>query len=254
MLNKLPAMPIPRWLADLSSTTIKDEPFPLDQVLKDSLYYPSSGFDADPIRYLAGNVLSFIYVDYGYSQDALERVLYFSGYNLIASRQVTKQELTPRGWNPTLPNRSDGDPSRYIDSIKKPFCLWSVFQRDEAAPVSHGPSRFSLLYLCADGVAAFQALYIANNASPKAVAVIQPGHAFGFNWTDYTDPKQIFARTVFGNPAGQPELFLYGGYGTHEDYRESCWPQYTNPVRFFNKRGKGRIGVWSISDQREVTS
>jgi hypothetical protein len=57
------------WLTDLSLPAIMHEPFPMDQVLQDSLYYPSSGFDGDPVRHLAGNILSFIYVDYGYSHD-----------------------------------------------------------------------------------------------------------------------------------------------------------------------------------------
>jgi hypothetical protein len=133
--------------------------------------------------------------------------------------------------------------------MKKPFCSWALFQRREDIPAKHEPSRFSLLYLCADGVAAFQALYLANVAFPKAVAVIQPGHAFGGNWTDYTDHEQIFARSVLGNPSGQPEILLYGGMGRRDYYRESCWPDYQTQVCFVDKAGGGSIGVWSRNAQ-----
>ena len=255
MLHQLPEIATPRWLTDLSSNTIINQPFPLHELLLDSLYYPSSGFDGDPVRHLAGNILSFIYVDYGHSRDEFMNALRdpgFRGYDLFATRSVTERELTPHGWRPTPPTRLDGEPSRYRAWIKKPFCSWTLFQRREDIPVSHGPSRFSLLYLCADGVAAYQALYVANSAIPKAVAVIQPGHAFGGNWTNYTKPNRIFAKTVLGNPSGQPEILLYGGMGRRHFYREPCWPDYQTQVCLVDKTGGGSIGVWSKNAQECV--
>lgn len=252
MLNQLPEIAVPSWLNNLSPTTIRNGSFPLQEFLQNSLYYPASGFDGDPIRYLAGNILSFIYVDYGHAEDEFMDALGspgFRGYDLVATRPVIEQELAPNGWNPILPARIDGDPFRYRDRTKNPFYSWSVFQRRDDVPVNHGPSRFSLLYLCADGVAAFQALYIANAAVPKAVAVIQPGHAFGGNWTDYTDPKQIFARSVLENPSGRPTFLLYGGIGKRDYYRQSCWPDYQAHICFVDKVG-GTIGIWSNNTHR----
>ena len=247
MLNQLPNIAVPQWLSDLSKDTFMHEPFPLDQVLKDSLYYPSSGFDGDPVRYLAGNIFSFIYVDYGHSHDEFMNALDnpgFLGYDLIATRSITEKELTPRGWCPTPPAHSDGDPSRYRAWIKKPFCSWLLFQRNEDVSASHGPTRFSLLYLCADGAAAFQALYVANSVAPKVVAVIQPGHGFGGNWTNYEDPEQVFARSVLENPVGQAEFLLFGGIGRRDYYRESCWSNYREHLCFLDKAGGGTIGLW----------
>lgn len=258
MLDQLTEIAVPTWLRKLSSATITNEPFPLHELLHDSLYYPSSGFDGAPVHYLAGNILSFIYVDQSHSHDEFMIALSspgFRGYEMVADRLVTERELTPRGWHPTLPTRADGEPSRFRDEIKKPFCSWLVFQRCENFPVSHGPSRFSLLYLCADGVAAFQALYVANSAFPKAVAVIQPGHAFGGNWTDYTNPERIFARSVLGNPSGQPEILLYGGYGGCDSYREPCWPDYQTHLCFVDKdrTDGGSIGIWSRNAHQVVS-
>jgi len=253
MLHELPEISAPIWLTGLSSTTMTNEPFPLRELLQDSLYYPSSGFDGDPVRHLAGNILSFVYVDYGHSHDEFVSALEtpgFRGYERIAARPAIEMELTPNGWRPTPPTRSDGDPSRYRNWIKQPFCSWSVFQRRENVPDSHGPSRFSLLYLCADGVAAFQALYVANSVVPKAVAVIQPGHAFGGNWTDYTSPDQLLAKSVLGNPSGHPEILLYGGIGRRDFYREPCWPDYQTLLCFVDKAGGGSIGVWSKNAQQ----
>ena len=130
---------------------------------------------------------------------------------------------------------------------KKPYCFWSIFQRGINVPSIHGPPRFSLLYLCADGVAAFQALYYANSASPKAVAVIQPGTAFGGNWTDFEDPYEIFARTVLGNPKGRPQILLNKGAGY--SFREQCcWPSYTELICFLDISDRG-IGVFVEKDK-----
>ena len=130
---------------------------------------------------------------------------------------------------------------------KKPYCSWSIFQRGEDVPAIHGPPRFSLLYLCADGVAAFQALYYANSASPKAVAVIQPGTAFGGNWTDFENPSGIFADTVLGNPQGSPQILLNKGAGS--SFREQCcWPSFTELICFLDISDRG-IGVFVEKDK-----
>jgi hypothetical protein len=260
MLPQLTEIAAPAWLSELTPKSILNGPLPLKELLRDSLFYPSSAFDGDPVRHLAGNVLSFIYVDYGVSQDRYIHALThpgFRGYDLVATRAVTESELVPAGWQPTLPLPADGNPSHhYHNLISKPFCSWSVFQRSGSVSVAHGPFRFSLLFLCADGVAAFQALYMSNNVAPKAVAIIQPGHRmFGGNWTNYTDPEQIFARSVLGNPNGTPAFLLYGGYGERDLYRSPCWPSYGESICFVDKVlhesadrvWRGWIGVWSRS-------
>mgnify|MGYP001473611467 CR=1 FL=1 len=55
MINQLPEISVPDWLAEISQSTITIDPFPLNKVLEDSLYYPSSGFDGDPV------ILHFFY-------------------------------------------------------------------------------------------------------------------------------------------------------------------------------------------------
>lgn len=251
MIKELPAAQMPTWLAAIDPDTVNEVAFPLENILKDSLYYPSSGIDGDPIKYLSGNFFSFIYVDYGYAEDDVMRAFRssgFRGYDVLSIRSVTEKELTPNGWQPMPPGRGDGNPARYKAWIQKPFCSWTVFQRQSDFSEEHGPARFSLLYLCADGVAAFQALYIANKVSPKAVAVIQPGHAFGGNWTNYTDPNKIFGRSVLDSALRAPEFLLYGGHGKRDFYKEPCWPQYQTSLCFLAKAGSGTIGVWSKAD------
>lgn len=142
----------------------------------------------------------------------------------------------------TLPTEKErNNPNKYKNWIKPPFAKWMVFQRDKGLDDQHGAERFSLLYTCAEAVATFQALYLANHCSPLAVAIIQPGHGFGGNWTNFTDPEQIFARTVLNNPHGQPKYVLYGGAGGINMYQKNCWPSYSNNICFL---GNTSIGIW----------
>ena len=249
MIDSLPEKNLPSWLADVDAGN-QSSPFSLKEILSDSLYYPSSGLDGDPIKYLSGNIHSFVYVDYGIGSDELETELNnpgFNGYHQILSRKITEKELTPNGWQSSSPARHDGDPQRYRDFMKKPFATWSVFQRDDGLDNEHGAERFSLLYLCADGVAAYQALYLSNRCFPPGIAIIQPGYSMGDNWTDFTDPSKSLATTILKNPAGKPRFLLYGGIGKRDFYRKTCWPQYSKHSAFIDKAGGGSIGVWLAS-------
>jgi len=249
MIDSLPKKKMPNWIKNVCDESQLSQ-IPLTEILNNSLYYPSSGFDGDPIKYLSGNIYSFIYIDYGISSDELDKEIEsrgFNGYQVILSREITERELTPNGWKPSQPSRHDGDPTKYKDWIKTPFAKWLVFQRNDDLSGEHGAERFSLLYMCADGVAAFQALYLSNGCYPLGVAIIQPGHRFGGNWTNYTNPQEILARTVLTNPAGKPKILLHGGIGRRDFYREPCWPQFSEHVCFLEKANGGSIGVWQYS-------
>ena len=218
-----PSPDVPDWLARVSADSMNTGPFPLHDILRDSLYYPASSFDGDPVAYLAGSIASFVYVDFSRGHDELEAELQdpgFLGYKRLGSRSITEPELTPEGWSPEPPAEGDRG-KRFLQSrIKPPFCIWSVFARKPDYPPSHGPSRFSFLYLCADGRAAFQALYLSNKHRPKAVALIQPGDNV------FENPEGLFARNVLDNPAGPPEFLLYGGAGGRDFHLRPPWPGY----------------------------
>ncbi len=259
MLHQLPVRITPDWLQGSADNLLLRD-LPIREILQGSLYYPCCALDGDPVRNLGGNVHSFVYVDYGVPVDLLKAALNrgFRGFRMIASREVGEKELTPRGWLPQMPRPKDGNPEyEYRRLTSKPYCIWSVFERLDQFDASHGPERFSVLYLSADGTAAFQALYWGNGCRPSAVAVIQPGHLmFGGNWTDFTDPEKIFCRSVLGNAAGRPDLLVFGGYGKRNRYRSPCWPDFARLVTFvdkaffyqFGRAYGGTIGVWAHRD------
>ena len=244
-IDQLPIIAVPHWLTDLSPTTIRNGEFPLHGLLRDSLYYPCSSIDGDPVMHLAGNIVSFVYVDCNIDCETFKNELRnrgFYGYKCLESRSVTKRELAPHGWPPSV-------------WVKPFFCIWSVFERQERLSADHGPSRFSLLYICADGEATFRAIYRTNAIAPRAVAVIQPGPDLTRNGTDFWNPDGIFARSVCHNPVGPPEVLLYGAFGDYcqlyQEYQEPCWPDYQTNLYFYRKYNPsgysqdGCVGIWS---------
>ncbi|MDO9277537.1 MAG: hypothetical protein Q7U05_03095 [Polaromonas sp.] len=250
-LGPLP-LEVPSWLAHATAETMREEPFPLREILDGALYYPSCGSDGGPVQYLGPWYQSFVYVDYGYGrEDFLKQLVNapFVGYQIMGMRSVSLNELAPRGWDQSaLTQEENEDALRYArDWRKKPFCEWVVFERAASRTSSQGPQRFSLLYLCADGAQAFNTLYVSNKLRPGAIAVIQPGHAFGRNWTDFTDSQAVLARVVMGNPAGVPDYYVYGGRGAREAYTDP-WPSYPKNVGWYvywyEYRTLGNVGIW----------
>lgn len=267
MIPKIKRRPVPSWLKSLNNL---DE-LPIRDLLANSLYYPSCGRDGDPVRYLGGFIHSFVFVDYSFEHDEVLNSLHdahhrFKGYKVVYLRDVKEKELISDGcsltpsmvftlfccngrmkelqyndWRPIIPDYIDGNPLKYSDSIKEPFAVWAIHQRDENLGEEHGPEQFSLLYICGDGAATFQALYHGNKCAPDVVAIIQPGTGFGLNWTDFRNPSQIFARSVLNNPDGKPGYLLYGGWGSN--YKSSCWQEYNQLIHYW-KVCDGELGLW----------
>ncbi len=237
--------PMPQWLQQVDP----EAPFPLKDVLDRSLYYPSSGCDGNPIKHLGGFTHSFICVDSGIQHDDLlcsltEERHRFKGYEILFIKDVFRQELAPNGFSlPTL-LRCDGKPSK---RNYPPFAVWAVHQRRTEFDDNHGPERFSLLFICGDGVATYHALYYSNRCAPEVLAIIQPGHGWGGNWTDFTDPRLVFARSVCGNPYGTPDYLLYGMWHWH--FEDSCWPQYSKKMYYWSA-GRAKLGLWARADNK----
>lgn len=242
---------MPNWLKNLDPCNLKADSFPLRGVLEQSLYYPSAGFDGRPIQYLGGFVHSFIYVDYGIEEREIDnqiQVSGFLGYRRTGRVSLTQQDLTPNGWRPEVPPQFLDDVQRfrhYSESnfVRRPYATWYIFDRDGNRSEDHGPSRFSLVCLCADGVATYQALYRQNKIAPKVVVVIQPGTGFGGNYTDFRDPNGFFAWNVLdGNGHQRPEFMVCGEFGAF-DQTQSFWPEaYPHHVEWFQHVGGN--GIW----------
>lgn len=226
------------------------ESFPLSEVLKDSVYYPASGIDGDPVKYLGKQFQSFVYVDYGVGRDTVVQELpNFAGYDLAISRELQPSNLVPRGWSPPQFAQMNKSPEWVVQWIREPFAIWALYRRQPKYDDDHGPTGFSLLYIGGDGVATYHALFFASQITPAVICLIQPGTGWGGNWTDFNAPDGILARFVQGNPAGCPRFLLYGGRGDGDFYRISPWPEYATQIAVLH----GRLRLFS-RDTREIDS
>ncbi|RAV74411.1 hypothetical protein DBT54_10310, partial [Aerococcus loyolae] len=154
-------------------------------------------------------------------------------------KSLTERDLAPLGWHPTVPEH-------FNEQLRPPFGGWYVFERRNNFDETHGPSRFSLIYFWAEGVDAYQHLYIKNGCAPLVLAVIQPGPGTGGPRTDFKNPDGYLAEAVLQADVNtMPQYLLCGGNGM--DYRESFWPQqYPIPVEYFGLAGGN--GIWQRRD------
>jgi hypothetical protein len=219
MINEIPKIEMPNWLLG------EKYKFDIKNIIIDSLYYPSCGTDGVPVKYFMGNIYSFVYVDYGISENDFNREIdlpeAFRGYKIIHKEKISKYQLDTGNEKYYLAKISHREPMR--DWVQKTYCYWVVFKRELDYNDTHNPEYFSLLYLCSEAVSAYYVLYNQYKVSPKILCIIQDGHGFGGNWTDFTDRNLDLARAVFINKK-LPEYLINGGYGT--GYEKSIWPEY----------------------------
>jgi hypothetical protein len=243
--------PVPDWLAQLNPAELGSANFALDEALQHSLYYPAAGFDGRPVQFLGGFIHSFIYVDYGMEEPAVDteaQVSGFLGYHLAGHKRLSERELAPNGWHLQVPLQFQNQVRAFTERlaqgfVRKPFATWYIFDRnDDDRGEDHGPQRFSLIYICADGVAAYQALYWYNHTAPEVLAIIQPGTGFGGNYTDFSDPNGFLAWTVLrGNGSSIPEYLVCGGLSL--GYTQAFWPDdYPEHIEWFQRMNGN--GVW----------
>jgi hypothetical protein len=233
----------------ITEQEIENGVFPLQEILDNSFYYPSSGFDGGIIKDCntkrrSLKIVSFIYCDYATGELAFNDAQNtFLGYKILGSRNVEKSELTPNGWQPQFPpNFNLQTYQKYKDDWKS-FAKWIIYERDENHGEDHGPKRFSLLYIGGEGVATYQALYWSNNATAKALAIIQPGTGFGLNWTDFTDRNGSLAWVVNNNPNGKPKIIYYGGIGQgYDDFEWNDFEKVKNISPYYDSTGE--VGIW----------
>lgn len=229
-------------LRSLNAQSIYQVPLPLKELLADSLYYPGAGIDGTPIRNWAIGVNSFVYADLSWNLNAYLQALNKApvrGYCIMAQRQVNRDELVKTGYVIQAPLELNMD--GYLCALQRnrliqegPFALWTIFERNADQSEAHGPERFSLLHLRAEGVATYDGLYVAHDCVPHTLAFIRPGLAFGGNYSDFENALlQVMMRSKLGLPKHllwehrcSEDLLPHSPWGMHYDKRiQGPWPK-----------------------------
>lgn len=181
--------PCPAWLLDFQP----EAPFDRNQFFNSRVvYYPGSGNDGHAVKCFGSthSAHCFVYVDYWTEQSRIEAELShsspqnsrrFHGYHSLARIQLAESDLTPDGWKP------HGDLMRqpFQTPSIAPYGFLEVLERDDGLDDTHGAHRLAILFLGADGIATYDALFCQQNGvSPPFAAFIQD-HGFGGNYDKF---------------------------------------------------------------------
>lgn len=225
--------PAPAWLNELQTLDV----MPINELLTDSIYYPASYYDWQPIQAFAGFSHSFIYADPAIEAEGIPKI---DGYQQLFSRGVRAKELCTKSYNRIKPTESDGSLTTLQDQFPSPFsnsenivATWSVYEKTSASNWGN-PDRISVLLLSAEGAEAYQILYHLNRVKPALIFMM--ACVWG-NWTEFEKRGGYFNRVVMANPAGHPD------FPVSQDRGRQIWDGYSRRIE-----SKKWVPIWIADD------
>jgi hypothetical protein len=127
-----------------------------------------------------------VYADYGIAQIAVQAELEhpthrFQEYHTLCRLPLTANDLTPGGW---APHAGFGglEAGRYRFADVAPFAFVELLERDQDRRDGHGARRLAILFLGADAIAAYDALFCQQNGTLSPFAIVLQDHGFGGNY------------------------------------------------------------------------
>jgi len=127
-------------------------------------------------------------VDYGLTQGYLEQELGdlvhgFRGYHTLSRLQLRESDLAPSGWTPHV-HAGEVPQNRhsFATVATAPFGFLEVLERDLEFDDSHGPRRLGIIFLGADAIAAYDALFCQERGTSRPFAIVLQDHGFGGNY------------------------------------------------------------------------
>jgi len=211
---------MPDWL---SKHKIGDIPKMREFLKSRVVFYPGSGSDGQPIELMGSTRFShsFIYVDYGRDRQSIVRSLeyrdyWLKGYALFDRFDFPERELTPFGWTSHL-NIQEIDPESDRFAVGEPFGFMQLLVREKDFEESHGPERLAILFLHADGVETYDAIFCQTGATPPFAMVIQD-HGMGGQYTPFGESGLL--KLLATNADRLPEYLLIAS-------NTEAWSGYT---------------------------
>ena len=182
--------PTPDWLKKFTpSTQMVWDDFFSSRVV----YYPGWGSDGEAIRLFASSKSAhcFVYVDYATEHYALEEELdrvggAIKGYRSIARVDIATHEILSKYKVPHFDmEKLKSVQHRIWDGLLQvPFAFLEILERKPEFDDNFGADRIAVLFVGADGVATYDALFC--QADSKALfALVLQDHGLGGNYTSF---------------------------------------------------------------------
>ena len=263
--TKLPKELLPNWLKAIDENSLFDR----DMVLTNSIYYPGSNLDGRFLKLYLGVSHSVVYADPGVKKELfLDQVRKISGYQIILIKELADVDLSqnpnlnidilPTDFYPPLESPIE-IPKAFEEAQKKltwgyrvsPYIYWVVLQRKSNKDSTHGPERFSLIFIASEGITTYSAIYNSNKLCPKVIVFSGADIGFGHNWTFFEKRGGLFERIVMSNQAGLPKYLFtcnrYNPLGGDQWYKKQgldlYWEKYTHKIP-----DKGSLNVWALKE------
>ena len=178
---------VPTWLSSYK----KGQKFSAQKFFSGkTVFYPGSGRDGHPVALFGGAhaAHSFIYADYGVSaKDIIEEMSDsakgFKGYDIYEILDLKESDIIPNGWKPTLPYENLKHRTKFLKSLAiEKFAFLTILERKVTYDEKHGPKRLAILFLGADGIATYDAIYCQQDSYESPFAILIQDHGFGLNY------------------------------------------------------------------------
>ena len=206
---------LPRWLAERRPGDAKP---PFGTLMSSHVvFYPGSGTDGEPVRIFnqSRSAHVFLYVDWGISREQLDAALkcrYFTGYHPLERCEYSTDEIAPANFTPHADITGEvAARARKWDPGKPPFCRLEIMERDADREDGFGAKRLAFIFLCADALAAYEALF-AGGTYPAPFAVLLHDYGFGGNYDKFGAFGLLEECAI--NSGALPELLLVAHYNT----------------------------------------
>ena len=181
----------------------------IDHFLSDAVFYPCSGVDGTPVRFLGNKGFSnYLYVDYSIEREKLEEEIResgFRGYRCIRTDDIPEQQVFGADWE-DITRIHDNTISKLHFELSDPFVAMADFELLPDFGKEHGPLNFSIMCVRCEAITTFISVFSRRRLSPRCVAYILPGIHFGGNFSDF---KDHFGDAVRANREGLPKYLLY---------------------------------------------
>jgi hypothetical protein len=159
----------------------------------------------------------------------------FRGYHKLARLRLSESDLSPDGWVQHVHNLRR---TRFSDDFE-PYAFLEILERDVDFGDDHGAHRLAILFLGADGIASYDALFCQRNGTRPPFAVLIQEHGFGGNYDRFGKDGllerialecQVFPRFLLVAKGSDP----WRGYEKMDDIRGSVGGMHGN-TRFLHE-------------------
>lgn len=205
--------------------------------LSDAVFYPCSGLDGKPVKFVGGRFRSYFYVDYAIDRSAFEAACSggpgFRGYQLEEFCDLDFEEWFGPDWSQS----PSFDASELAFEFRDEFVAAARFGRLPNWPEEHGPRSFQIVFARCEAVLSYRSVFSRLQVAPRCLAHIRSGMAFGGNYSGYVED---LCRAISENPAGLPRFILSDEMGS--DRRSG---DYFSPIESY-----APIETWDIRASR----